>query len=150
MSGWRLGYMIIPAELKQAVLKVHDATIICSPRISQVAGLAALTGDMSHLAEFEKTLSERRDLICERLAAIPDLFQFVKPEGAYYVFPRIVAEHDNSYAFSIRLLEEARVTVTPGSAFGPSGEHHVRMAYCVPEEAIETAFDRIERYFLGR
>jgi aspartate/methionine/tyrosine aminotransferase len=147
MSGWRLGYMIVPEFLKREVLKVHDATIICTPRISQVAGLVALTEEPVHLAEFEDILARRRTLICERLDRVDHVFQYVKPEGAYYVFPRIVAAHEDSFAFSTRLLEEAKVTVTPGSAFGPTGEHHVRMAYCVSEEVIETAFDRIESYF---
>jgi aspartate/methionine/tyrosine aminotransferase len=147
MSGWRLGYMVVSEALKREVLKVHDATIICTPRISQVAGLAALTGDQGHLREFEDILGRRRRLICARLDAVPHVFDYVEPEGAYYVFPRIVADHLNSEDFAIRLLAEARVVVTPGSAFGPSGEHHVRMAYCVSEETIETAFDRIERHF---
>jgi aspartate/methionine/tyrosine aminotransferase len=147
MSGWRLGYMIVPEDLKREVLKVHDATIICAPRISQVAGLAALTGEPVHLREFEETLGRRRSLICERLDRVAQVFEYVKPEGAYYVFPRIVAAHEDSFEFSIRLLEEAKVTVTPGRAFGPAGEHHVRMAFCVPEETINEAFDRIETYF---
>ena len=147
MSGWRLGYMIVPEKLKREVIKVHDATIICTPRISQVAGVAALTEEPVHLREFENTLAYRRTLICERLDRIPHVFQYVKPEGAYYVFPRIVAEHSDSFEFSIGLLEKAKVTVTPGSAFGPTGEHHVRMAYCVEDETIETAFDRLERHF---
>ena len=147
MSGWRLGYMIVPERLKREVLKVHDATIICTPRISQVAGIAGLTEKPVHLGEFEKILSRRRSLICERLDAIPHVFQYVRPEGAYYVFPKIVTDHEDSYDFAIKLLEEARVTVTPGSAFGPTGENHVRMAYCVEDDVIEKAFDRIERYF---
>ena len=147
MSGWRLGYMVVSEALKGEVLKVHDATIICTPRISQVAGLAALTGDQGHLREFEEALGRRRSLICERLDAVPHVFDYVKPEGAYYVFPRILVDHADSDDFAIRLLADAKVVVTPGSAFGPSGEHHVRMAYCVSEETIETAFDRIEAYF---
>jgi aspartate/methionine/tyrosine aminotransferase len=147
MSGWRLGYMIFQEFLKREVLKVHDATIICTPRISQVAGIAALSQEPVHLKEFEDILAKRRQLICERLDAVPHVFDYVKPEGAYYVFPRIVADHDNSFEFAIRLLEEARVTVTPGSAFGPTGENHVRMAYCVEEATIETAFDRIEKLY---
>jgi aspartate/methionine/tyrosine aminotransferase len=147
MTGWRIGYMIVPEHLKREVLKVHDATIICAPRVSQVAALAALTVEPTHVREFEEILARRRALICERLDRVAHVFQYVKPEGAYYVFPRIVAEHDDSVEFSVRLLEEAKVTVTPGSAFGPTGEHHVRMAYCVAEETIETAFDRIEAYY---
>ena len=147
MSVWRLGYMIVPEWLKTQVLKVHDATIICPPRISQVAGLAALTEQSDHLLEFEKTLARRRELICARLDRVPHVFTYVKPEGAYYVFPKIVIKHDDSYKFALDLLESARVSVTPGSAFGPTGEHHVRMAFCVSEDMIDKAFDRIEMQF---
>ena len=147
MSGWRLGYMIVPGYLKREVMKVHDATLICTPRISQVAGMAALSAGSNHVREFESILARRRDLICARLDAVPHVFDYVRPEGAYYVFPRIVTEHDNAFDFSVRLLEEAKVTVTPGAAFGPTGEHHVRMAYCVEDDVIERAFDRIEAYF---
>ena len=147
MSGWRLGYMIMPAALKKQALKVHDANLICTPHISQSAGIVALSNPPNHIAEFEKTLSQRRTLICERLDRLPHIFEYVKPEGAYYVFPRIVAEHDNAWDFSIDLLNKAKVTVTPGSAFGSRGENHVRMAYCVPDETINLAFDRMEVFF---
>jgi aminotransferase len=147
MSGWRLGYTILPGHLKKQALKVHDATMICAPRISQVAGFIALSQKSDHIAEFEAELAKRRELICQRLDNVPHVFEYIKPEGAYYVFPRIVAEHSNAYDFSIKLLNEAKVAVTPGNAFGPSGEHHVRMAYCVPEDMINLAFDRIEKYF---
>ena len=149
MSGWRLGYMILPEALKRQVLKVHDATLICTPRISQVAGLAALTEPAVHLPEFEAILAARRTLICERLDAVAEHFRYIKPEGAYYVFPRILAPHDSAREFAMRLLQEAHVSVTPGNAFGPAGNHHVRMAFCVDEDTINLAFDRIEAY-LGR
>ncbi|HSG94992.1 MAG TPA: pyridoxal phosphate-dependent aminotransferase [Afifellaceae bacterium] len=147
MSGWRLGYMVVSEALKKQVLKVHDATIICAPHISQVAGLIALRDGAAHVAAFEKILSRRRDLICERLDRVPHVFDYVKPQGAYYVFPRIVAAHETSQDFAVWLLEEARVCVTPGAAFGAAGEHHVRMAFCVEDEVIDKAFDRIERHF---
>jgi aspartate/methionine/tyrosine aminotransferase len=146
MSGWRLGYAVLPDWLKREILKVHDATIICAPRISQLAGLAALSGEQEHLRAFEVALGKRRTLICARLDALPHIFDYVKPQGAYYVFPRILAEHRDSSEFAIRLLEQAKVVVTPGSAFGPAGEHHVRVAFCVDEQVIETAFDRIENW----
>lgn len=147
MSGWRLGYMILPAALKEQVMKVHDATIICAPRISQVAGLAALRGDRSHMREFQEILGSRRRLICARLDRLAHVFDYVVPQGAYYVFPRVLASHDDSMQFSLQLLERAKVAVTPGAAFGRQGEHHVRMAYCVPDDVINLAFDRIEKYF---
>jgi aspartate/methionine/tyrosine aminotransferase len=147
MSGWRLGYMIVPEQLKRQVVKVHDATIICAPRISQVAGLEALRGDRVHIPEFQQILAAHRSLICSRLDQVPHVFDYVVPQGAYYVFPRILVDHDDSVEFSLRLLEEAKVTVTPGVAFGRQGEHHVRMAFCVSEDVINTAFDRIEAQF---
>jgi len=147
MSGWRLGYMIVPDWLRQEVLKVHDATMICAPRISQVAGMAALRCQDDHVQEFRSILARRRDLICERLDRVDHVFRYVKPEGAYYVFPRVLVDHENSREFAIRLLNEARVAVTPGAAFGPKGEHHVRMAFCVDDHVINKAFDRIEQYF---
>jgi aminotransferase len=147
MSGWRLGYMILPAELKASALKVHDATLICAPRISQVAGIAALRQRPDHLSEFEGILGRRRELICARLDRVPHVFSYQRPEGAYYVFPRIVAEHFDSVGFARDLLSRAGVAVTPGSAFGPAGEHHVRMAFCVSEAEIDLAFDRIESRF---
>jgi len=148
MSGWRLSYMILPEELKREAIKVHDATMICAPRISQLAGIVALTQEKDHKRQFEKVLLSRRKLIEQRLNNVPHVFESKKPEGAYYVFPKIVAEHQSSRIFSIDLLNNAKVAVTPGGAFGPSGEGHVRMAYCVDEDTINLAFDRIEQYFI--
>jgi aminotransferase len=147
MSGWRVGYMIVPEWLRGEVVKVHDANMICTPRISQVAGMAALADQDSHMARFRNILAGRRELICERLDRVPHVFQYARPDGAYYVFPRIVSKHADSWEFARRLLDTAGVSVTPGIAFGPQGEHHVRLAYCVDEDAINLAFDRIETAF---
>ncbi len=147
MSGWRLCYMVMPEELKSQALKVHDATMICAPRISQLAGIAALMDETDHKQQFERILYSRRELITQRLDNVPHVFSWQKPEGAYYVFPRITAEHTSSSDFAIQLLNTAKVAVTPGSAFGPAGEHHVRMAYCVDEDTINLAFDRIEQNY---
>ena len=146
LSGYRVGYAVLPERLKTELLKVHDATMICAPRISQFAALAALRGEREHLREFEEALGRRRALTCERLRHVPHVFDFVEPQGAYYVFPRIVAPHEDDREFAIRLLEQARVAVTPGGAFGPTGAGHVRMAFCVSEDEINRAFDRIEAY----
>ena len=147
MGGWRLSYMVMPAELKHEAIKVHDATMICAPRISQVAGIVALSQSSNHIKEFEGMLAKRRELICQRLDNLPQHFAYQKPEGAYYVFPKVITGISNARDFAIDLLNKAKVAVTPGSAFGPSGEYHVRMAYCVDEDMINLAFDRIEQYF---
>ena len=147
MSGWRLCYVIMPEELKQEAMKVHDATMICAPRISQLAGIAALGGSPDHKRTFREILGVRRELICHRLDDLTHVFSYTKPEGAYYIFPEIVAEHDTSRQFAMDLLQKAKVAVTPGSAFGPSGEHLVRMAYCVEDDIIDQAFDRIDKLY---
>ncbi|HBD11089.1 MAG TPA: aminotransferase [Porticoccaceae bacterium] len=147
MSGWRMAYMVLPNWLREQVLKVHDATMICAPRISQIAWLAALTGDRSHVEQFRQILSVRRDLIFQRLDRVRHVFEYVEPQGAYYVFPKILVDHNNAFDFSLRLLNEAKVAVTPGSAFGPQGENHVRLAFCVEEDQINLAFDRIEEIY---
>ena len=146
MSGWRVGYMVVPEQLLTEVVKVHDMTMICTPRISQIAATAALEGPKAHLAEFRGRLQRRRELICERVERLNEIFSFVRPGGAYYVFPRVLIG-DDDVAFAYRLLDETGVTVTPGSAFGPSGSGHVRMAYCVAEDDLNRAFDRLDRYF---
>ena len=147
MSGWRVGYMVLPEGLQAQAVKIHDLTMICTPRISQIAALAALQQTPFHLGEFQQALAKRRALITARLDRLAHVFDYVPPEGAYYVFPRLLDSDLDSVAFAHDLLENAHVTVTPGSAFGPSGENHVRMAYCVAEDTINRAFDRMEAYF---
>jgi aspartate/methionine/tyrosine aminotransferase len=147
MSGWRLSYMVMPEELKQEAMKVHDSTMICAPRISQLAGMVALSQESGHKKVFNDVLLSRRKLIEQRLDNLSHVFSYQPPQGAYYVFPKINVEHTSSRDFCIELLDHAGVALTPGSAFGPSGEGHVRMAYCVDEDEINTAFDRIEQYY---
>ncbi len=147
MSGWRAAYMVVPEALRAQIVKVHDLSMICTPRISQVAALAALDHGPDHIDGFRATLDRRRVLICDRLDRVGHVFDYVRPQGAYYVFPRVLADHQDDVQFAHDLLREARVTVTPGSAFGPSGAGHVRMAYCVEDDVINQAFDRIEAHF---
>ena len=79
---------------------------------------------------------------------MPSVFSYQKPGGSYLMFPRILVEEGrDSLSFCKRLLREARVSTTPGVAFGPSGEAHLRMSFCVPEQTINTAFDRLEVNF---
>jgi aminotransferase len=85
--------------------------------------------------------------MCERLDVLDSVFEYKKPEGSYLMFPKILGDRGNdSIAFSKNLLKEARVSTTPGIAFGPTGENHIRLSFCVPEEMINKAFDRIEKY----
>ena len=147
MSGWRLGYMVLPAVVKKQLIKVHDLNMICASRVAQSAGIAALSGGELFQSEYESAFARRRELICQRLDAMSHVFAYNKPEGAYYVFPRILVEHATARDFCLEMLDKFKVALAPGSAFGPSGEGHVRMAYCVSEQTIELAFDRLEACF---
>ncbi|SHK18147.1 aspartate aminotransferase/aminotransferase [Shimia gijangensis] len=147
MSGWRVGYMVLPEMIRNEVVKIHDLNMICTPRISQIAAVAALRSETDHVAEFRAILGERRSLICERLDRLPHVFQYARPDGAYYVFPRVLVEHETSAEFAKGLLFNTKVAVTPGDAFGPSGRSHVRMAFCVDSDTINLSFDRLEERF---
>ncbi len=147
MTGWRIGYLHAHEDWIAQIKKAHIPFAICAPVVSQYAALAALRGPQACVDEFRRHYRTTRDLMCQRLDALPDVFAYQKPGGSYLMFPRILlAEGRDSTSFCKRLLREARVSTTPGVAFGPTGESHLRLSFCVPEEAIHKAFDRIERF----
>jgi aminotransferase len=148
MTGWRIGYLHADEELIPQITKAHIPFAICAPVVSQYAALAALKGPQECVAEFREHYRSMRDLMCERLDGLPGVFQYAKPSGSYLMFPRILLdEGQDSATFCKKLLREARVSTTPGSAFGPTGEGHLRLSFCVTGEEINKAFDRMERYF---
>ena len=100
-------------------MRAVGATIICAPRISQIAALAALTAEPVHIPGFEQILARRRSLICARLDRVPHVFQYTKPEGAYYImadFGDLGFEGDD-VAFSRHLIENVGVAPVPGSSW---------------------------------
>ncbi len=156
MTGWRVGYMYAPSHVIDQVLKVHDAFAICAPTVSQYGALAALRATNGRDGEGDRfivrlvaALDDRRHLTCGRLDRLPSLFSYQKPQGAYYVFPRIVPAGIKSMDLSLRLLYEAKVISVPGSGFGPTGEGHIRFSFGGTEEEIDDAFDRIEEWASG-
>lgn len=153
MTGWRIGYMYAPSTIIDQVLKVHDAFAICAPTVSQYGALAALRATNGRdgegdrfIAKLVAALDSRRQLTCTRLDRLPALFSYQKPQGAYYVFPRIVPAGITSMDLALRLLYEAKVISVPGSGFGPTGEGHIRFSFGGTEEEINDAFDRIEEW----
>jgi aminotransferase len=148
MTGWRIGYLHARDPWIAEITKAHIPLAICAPTVSQFAALAALEGPQGCVGEYRDHYRRTRDRLCERLDALDHVFSYRRPGGSYLMFPRILLDegHD-SRAFCKRLLREARVSTTPGVAFGPTGEEHLRMSFCVPEETIDRACDRIEAYF---
>jgi aminotransferase len=153
MTGWRVGYMYAPSHFIDQVLKVHDAFAICAPTVSQYAALAALRATNGKDGEGDRFIEElvsaldiRRQLTCRRIDRLSALFTYQKPQGAYYVFPRIVLPGVKSMDLALRLLYEAKVISVPGSGFGPTGEAHIRLSFGGTEREIDESFDRIEAW----
>jgi len=153
-------------------LAVHDALVTCAPVVSQFAAQAALELASEEVARFKKYFQKRRDLICERLDKLNHIFEYQRPDSAYFVFPKIkddillkvlgnppaslrkpsfareaLRAGGGSWQFAIELLEKAKVAVVPGAAFGPSGENHIRMCFGRSEKDINLAFERMEKFF---
>ena len=147
MTGWRIGYLHADEEIITQIKKAHIPMAICAPVASQYAAIAALKGGQNCVKEFRMHYLKARNLMCERLDMLDSFFEYKKPEGSYLMFPKILGDRGNdSIIFSKNLLKEARVSTTPGIAFGPTGENHIRLSFCVPEEMINKAFDRMEKY----
>jgi aminotransferase len=148
MTGWRIGYLHADEEIITHIKKAHIPLAICAPVASQYAAIEALKGSQDCIEEFRLHYLKARNLMCERLDILDSVFEYKKPEGSYLMFPKILGDWGNdSITFSKNLLKEARVSTTPGIAFGPTGENHIRLSFCVPEEMINKAFDRMEKYF---
>ncbi|MBN2007888.1 pyridoxal phosphate-dependent aminotransferase [candidate division KSB1 bacterium] len=148
MTGWRIGYLHADEELIPQINKAHIPFTICAPVVSQYAALAALQNSQECVELFRLKYLSARNLMCNRLDRLPSVFEYQKPGGSYLMFPKIVLEQGkNSHQFCVELLRAAKVSTTPGADFGPTGEQHLRLSFCVPDEMIHTAFDRMERYF---
>jgi aminotransferase len=148
MTGWRVGYLWASKDLCTQIMKVHIPFAISAPTVSQYAALAALEGPQECVREFGEKYLKLRDLTCERLERLPHVFSYQRPRGSYCMFPKIVTpEGRDSLAFCKRLLLEGRVSMTPGVAFGPTGEGHARITFCDSADTIDKAFDRMEEYF---
>ena len=148
MTGWRIGYLHAHEEMIPQINKVHIPFSICAPVVSQYAALAALQGSQDCITEFKNHYLSARNLMCQRLDRLDHIFGYQKPGGSYLMFPEIVTDEGrDSTEFCKRLLREAHVSATPGIAFGPTGQNHLRLSFCVPYETIDRAFDRMEDYF---
>ena len=148
MTGWRIGYLHADETLIPQITKAHIPFAICAPVVSQYAALAALQGSQDCIVKFREHYRSARDLMCKRLDELKSIFEYQKPRGSYLMFPKILLkEGADSTAFCKKLLKEVKVSTTPGIAFGSTGESHLRLSFCVSEEMINKAFDRMKIYF---
>ncbi len=144
MTGWRIGYAAAPAEIVEAMMKVHQYTMLCAPVMGQMAALEALRSGEESVREMVTEYDRRRRLIVRGLNQIG--LPCFEPKGAFYAFPSIKSTGLSSDEFAERLLMEEKVAVVPGSAFGESGEGYIRCCYAVSIKDIEEALRRMARF----
>jgi aspartate aminotransferase len=144
MTGWRLGWMVARRDLAGKAAELNEFLISHAASFTQKAGEVALAEGEPELARMLERLKQNRDLCLEALSGIPGVTTPV-PDGAFYVFPRIDGLRD-SFAFCLRLLEETRVGLAPGNAFGEGGEGSVRICYAADRSILEPAMERLSKY----
>jgi len=151
MTGWRLGYLIVPKEMVRPIQKMLQNFFISASSVAQAAGYAALTEPSVKVdvANMVDQYNRRRQFIIPRLRDI-GFGITVEPTGAFYVFVNARHFTDDSYNFAFEILEKAKVGITPGVDFGPNGEGYVRLSYANSLENITEGLRRIEAYLKDR
>ncbi|MFT4175040.1 MAG: aminotransferase class I/II-fold pyridoxal phosphate-dependent enzyme [Luteolibacter sp.] len=144
MTGFRLGYACAPQPIIEAMMKIHQYSMLCASIMSQNAAIEALENGQAAMIEMRNSYHQRRDFLVRRLNEIG--LDCHLPGGAFYVFPDIRGTGLTSKEFALRLLEEESVACVPGSAFGASGEGFLRCCYATAFDDIRTATDRIEAF----
>ncbi len=148
MTGFRIGYACGPAVLIDAMMKVHQYTMLCAPILSQEAAVEALLRGADSVKAMREQYHRRRDLIVRRFNESG--LKCHLPRGAFYAFPSVASTGLADRDFAYGLLDAERVAVVPGSAFGASGRGFVRASFATGYDQIIEACDRIDRYVQGR
>ena len=148
MTGWRLGYVMAPLPIMDQIKKIHQYVIMCSPTISQYAGLEALRNGDIDVERMKKEYNKRRKYLLKEFNRLG--LPCFEPKGAFYIFPDIRKYEMTSEEFATDLLEKEHVVVVPGTAFGDSGEGFVRISYAYSLDALKEAIKRIECYLKTR
>ena len=144
MTGWRVGWACAPADLLEAMMKIHQFVIMSAPTPSQYAALEAIRHGEEDAQRMIADFDARRRLI---VAGLNDMgLTCFDPHGAFYAFPSVRSTGLDDHDFAERLLQQEKVAVIPGSAFGDCGRGHVRVCYAAPREDLEEALDRIARF----
>ena len=144
MTGWRIGFACAPQPVIEAMMKIHQYAILCAPIMGQEAAIEALERGEDSMLMMRREYELRRNYIVRGFNELG--LECFKPRGAFYVFPKISSTGLTSREFSLRLLREKKVAVVPGSAFGASGEGHVRCSYATALEQIKLAIERMGEF----
>jgi aminotransferase len=144
MTGWRLGYACAPNEILRQMLKIHQFAIMCAPTTSQYAAVSALRDGDEDVQQMREAYDQRRRYL---LHAFEEMgIPCFEPQGAFYMFPNISRFGMSSDEFATRLLQEEKVAIVPGTAFGECGEGFLRVSYAYSLKDLKRALERIERF----
>ncbi len=146
MTGWRLGYGVMPPPLAEHVARLMVNSASCTASFVQLAGIAALQGDQTPVARMVAEFKRRRDLLVDGLNRLPGV-RCARPGGAFYVFPNITATGRPSGEVAERILNEAGVALLSGTAFGAHGEGYLRLSYANSEANLRLAIERMRPVF---
>ena len=144
MTGWRLGYACGPRKIIEQMTKLHQYAIMCAPTTSQYAAVEALRNGDHDVIEMREAYDQRRRYLVKALRDMG--FDCYEPQGAFYVFPSIKKFGMTSDEFALKLLEEEKVAVVPGTAFGDCGEGYLRISYAYSLNDLKRALERMERF----
>ncbi|MDP8940737.1 MAG: pyridoxal phosphate-dependent aminotransferase [Actinomycetota bacterium] len=149
MTGWRLGYGVMPAPMAEQITRLQVNSNSCTNAATQYAGLEALNGPQDSVKEMLEEFRARRDLIVAGLNDLPGI-ECVTPRGAFYAFPRITETGYDSNTLADLLMEKAGVACLSGTGFGEYGEGHLRFSYANSRENISRALERIEGFLKNK
>ena len=144
MTGWRLGYACAPKEILQQMLKIHQFAIMCGPTTSQYAAVEALRNGDEDVEAMCRSYNQRRRYLVNRFKEMG--VECFEPYGAFYIFPSIKKFGMTSEEFATKLLQEEKVAVVPGTAFGDCGEGFLRISYAYSLDNLKIALERFERF----
>ncbi|MGP4073682.1 aminotransferase A [Piscibacillus sp. B03] len=144
MTGFRIGFLMGDSEVMKHVLKVHQYNVSCATSTSQYAALEAMTNGLNDPKIMRESYLKRRNYVVQRLEAMG--VEVVKPDGAFYVFPKLTPHNQASFDFGLTLVDHANLALVPGDAFSSYGQGYMRISYAYHEDVLKEGLDRLEQF----
>jgi len=147
MTGWRIGYLWANTEIIKKIQSIHLYFSLNPATIAVAAATIVLSDPQGKQAmlDFKAQITKSREVICQRMDRLTKLFSYQKPQGSFYLFPKIIPDIP-AFDFAKKLVDEAKVITIPGDSMGTSGAHHLRMSFSANSKVINQAFDRLDQF----
>lgn len=144
MTGWRLGFLMAPETIARHILKVHQYNVSCASSISQMAALEAVTNGNNDAHHMNRQYKKRLNYVYQRLTKMG--LEVVKPDGAFYLFPKFPIRNMTSFELGIKMVEKARLALVPGDAFSSYGQGFMRLSYAYDLDTLKEGLRRLEQF----